>query len=634
MSAVPSADLPRPPSPPSESVDVRDMNILRKERELAEREVQLLRREVEMMREMQRLSMGGQLLQNSASQVERHAPVVVNEAMKAMLDYFDGNGGALDTWVRQLALLRMTYQLNSGAAKVLAVSRLRGQALKWFHSKPEHIEISVDELVKELRDMFGDRVDRIAARREFENRVWRTEETFAEYAHDKTILANLIRIDEEELIEYLIDGISDHSLWNHAKLQKFKSRASLLEAFKGVVLPPATSRSARLDVSAREPSRKRNTVPQREETWKQRSDGTVQREGATTRRAPTGPRRWEEGPRRDSAPRWRDEGARRGNDEVQRRDSVPRWRGDGVHRRVNGLQRQEARDAAQGRCYNCGGRDHFAYGCPLGSAGSKCFECREMGHVAANCPAKRTPAMEESLAVQQMPRDKYFKRVFICEREVNALIDTGSDLCLMRRDQYNDLGLRAPVLRDSNVHFRGIGANARRVMGEFEAEIQIDGNSFPIMIRVVPDGLMSYGFLIGTDFLDSTELTVKRGQVTIRRIEQPKVPHIFEIDVEYAVNKIDVSYVAGAQSRENLKRMINSYRPIAIHKTELKMTITVKDDEPVFQHARRLSPSEKDTVNTQVQEWLRDGIIQPSLSEYASPVVLVKKKRRISETLC
>ena len=129
VSAVPSADLPRPPSPPSESVDVRDMNMLRKEREWAEREVQLLRREVEMMREMQRLSMGGQLSQNSVSQVERYAPVVVNEAIKAMLDYFDGNGGALDTWVRQLALLRMTYQLDSGAAKMLAVSRLRGQAV-------------------------------------------------------------------------------------------------------------------------------------------------------------------------------------------------------------------------------------------------------------------------------------------------------------------------------------------------------------------------------------------------------------------------------------------------------------------------------------------------------------------------
>ena len=83
--------------------------------------------------------------------------------------------------------------------------------------------------------------------------------------------------------------------------------------------------------------------------------------------------------------------------------------------------------------------------------------CRKMGHVAANGPAKRTPAIEESPAVQQMPRDRYFKRVFICEREVNALIDTESNLCLMRRDQYDDLGSRAPVLRDSNVHFRGIG---------------------------------------------------------------------------------------------------------------------------------------------------------------------------------
>lgn len=56
------------------------------------------------------------------------------------------------------------------------------------------------------------------------------------------------------------------------------------------------------------------------------------------------------------------------------------------------------------------------------------------------------------------------------------------------------------------------------------------------------------------------------------------------------------------------------------------MNIVVKDDQPVYQRARRLSPSEKDEVNLHVQNWLRDGIIQPSLSEYASPVVLVKKK--------
>jgi len=35
---------------------------------------------------------------------------------------------------------------------------------------------------------------------------------------------------------------------------------------------------------------------------------------------------------------------------------------------------------------------------------------------------------------------------------------------------------------------------------------------------------------------------------------------------------------------------------------------------------------EREQVNAQVDEWMREGIVQPSLSEYASPVVLARKK--------
>ena len=67
--------------------------------------------------------------------------------MKAMLSYFDGSGEAFDAWEGQLALLRTTYRLGSDASKLLAVSRLKDQALEWFHSKPEHIGMHIDDLV-------------------------------------------------------------------------------------------------------------------------------------------------------------------------------------------------------------------------------------------------------------------------------------------------------------------------------------------------------------------------------------------------------------------------------------------------------------------------------------------------------
>ncbi|GFX37406.1 hypothetical protein TNCV_3106581 [Trichonephila clavipes] len=56
------------------------------------------------------------------------------------------------------------------------------------------------------------------------------------------------------------------------------------------------------------------------------------------------------------------------------------------------------------------------------------------------------------------------------------------------------------------------------------------------------------------------------------------------------------------------------------------MKIILKDDIPVYQPARRLSFSENQDVNKQIDEWLEQWIVRPSSSEYASPTVLVKKK--------
>ncbi|GBN96450.1 Retrovirus-related Pol polyprotein from transposon 17.6, partial [Araneus ventricosus] len=54
--------------------------------------------------------------------------------------------------------------------------------------------------------------------------------------------------------------------------------------------------------------------------------------------------------------------------------------------------------------------------------------------------------------------------------------------------------------------------------------------------------------------------------------------------------------------------------------------IILKDDVPVYQPARRLSFPENQAVNKQIDEWLDQGIVRQSSSEYASPIVLVKKK--------
>ncbi|GFX15690.1 retrovirus-related Pol polyprotein from transposon 17.6 [Trichonephila clavipes] len=56
------------------------------------------------------------------------------------------------------------------------------------------------------------------------------------------------------------------------------------------------------------------------------------------------------------------------------------------------------------------------------------------------------------------------------------------------------------------------------------------------------------------------------------------------------------------------------------------MRIILKDEEPVCQPPRRLAFTERQEVNKQIEEWLNEDIIRLSSSEYASPIVMVKKK--------
>ncbi|GFT05213.1 retrovirus-related Pol polyprotein from transposon 17.6 [Trichonephila clavipes] len=56
------------------------------------------------------------------------------------------------------------------------------------------------------------------------------------------------------------------------------------------------------------------------------------------------------------------------------------------------------------------------------------------------------------------------------------------------------------------------------------------------------------------------------------------------------------------------------------------MRIILKDEEPVCQPPRRLAFTERQEVNKQIEGWLNEGIIRPSSAEYASPIVMVKKK--------
>lgn len=85
------------------------------------------------------------------------------------------------------------------------------------------------------------------------------------------------------------------------------------------------------------------------------------------------------------------------------------------------------------RCFFCGAKDHWSGVCPVKGKGMKCFECREFGHIAARCP-KKAAVVKDTCNVSRSARSKYYKDVGLDDKTISALIDTGSDLTLMRAD--------------------------------------------------------------------------------------------------------------------------------------------------------------------------------------------------------
>lgn len=117
-----------------------------------------------------------------------------------------------------MKLLKSAYGLENDATRVLIGSKLKGEDLTWFHSKPEYIETTTDQLLNEMRKMFYQRPNKILLKKEFEDRT------------------NRVPIADEERIYYYIEGISDFTLRNQSRIQRFGSVEALLAAFEKVTL--------------------------------------------------------------------------------------------------------------------------------------------------------------------------------------------------------------------------------------------------------------------------------------------------------------------------------------------------------------------------------------------------------------
>lgn len=202
---------------PGDELQRREIELYRRELELAERELELARREIAMLRGQRRqdpvdgeeATVGGEGVAAVGGEAQSRTNL---KMIGELLGDFDGVTSDFDTWEKQVRFVKQTYRLEDDHAKILIGAKLKKKALEWFHSRPEYVSMPFETLLEKLSAMFQRRESKLVTRKKFESRIWRKDETFHEYIHEKVIMGNRVPIDEDELIEHVIDGILDTSL--------------------------------------------------------------------------------------------------------------------------------------------------------------------------------------------------------------------------------------------------------------------------------------------------------------------------------------------------------------------------------------------------------------------------------------
>lgn len=220
------------------------------------------------------------------------------------------------------------------------------------------------------------------------------------------------------------------------------------------------------------------------------------------------------------------------------------------------------------------------------------------------------------------------------------MLDTSSDLHLIRAEEYIKLGV--PSLTGSVISCKGFGNKNMSTLGSFAIDVTIDDNDFRLTIHAISDTCMNHSLLLGLDLLKDANIELTENNTVIMKRadkitdlpEKSDVPEVFCINIEEIVDdcrvdnrqQIKLHDIEDPTIEHEIKDMINNYKPQKLKESSVKMQLVLKDEIPVYQRPRRLAPAEKVQVKNQIENWLRDGIIRPSISEYASPITLAKKE--------
>ncbi|KAK9687188.1 hypothetical protein QE152_g36637 [Popillia japonica] len=109
-----------------------------------------------------------------------------------------------------------------------------------------------------------------------------------------------------------------------------------------------------------------------------------------------------------------------------------------------------------------------------------------------------------------------FKHVEVNGVRTEALIDTGSNVNLIRSDEYFRIG--APKVNSNKTRLSGLGGAEVLTLGSIKVEMDIDNHKYTTVVHIVPEQAMEMKFLLGTELLNQAQVTITAKELKLNKI--------------------------------------------------------------------------------------------------------------------
>lgn len=218
-------------------------------------------------------------------------------------------------------------------------------------------------------------------------------------------------------------------------------------------------------------------------------------------------------------------------------------------------------------------------------------------------------------------RSKIMLNIMVGSNETKALFDTGAQISLIGTENHEIWNVfeDTPIYRYINV--KTAGGEIHKGQGVKKIPVTFDGETKIIQVVRVPS--IKLEMVLGMNFYNAWNLKIARRknneleEISCNRVENDKTIEVEEEHILTPVQKYKFTKVMN-EFRYSVNESIGCQKLI-------EHEIDTGDNEPVFTPPYKYNPLVTEKIREILARWQRNGIIEPTKSNWRSPLVVVGK---------